>query len=67
MLTEKGGLKLKEFTEQNYQETFTKVAPGIWFVLGVGHSNAIIIEGKSSVILIDTLDTLCLLYTSRCV
>lgn len=58
MLTEKGGLKLKEFTEQNYQETFTKVAPGIWFVLGVGHSNAIIIEGKSSVILIDTLDTL---------
>lgn len=58
MLVENGGQKLKEFTEQNYKETFTEVAPGIWFVLGVGHSNAIIIEAKSSVILIDTLDTL---------
>ncbi|WP_462431128.1 alkyl/aryl-sulfatase, partial [Bilophila wadsworthia] len=32
--------------------------PGIWHVLGVGHSNAVIIEGRTSVILVDTLDTL---------
>ena len=30
---------------------------GVWFVLGLGHSNAIFIEAGSSVILIDTLDT----------
>lgn len=58
MLTEDGGELLREFTEKNYQEQITKAAPGLWHVLGVGHSNAIFIEGSDGVILIDTLDTL---------
>lgn len=57
MLIQNGRQRLQEFTEKNYRETITEVTQGVWFVLGVGHSNAIFIEADSSVILIDTLDT----------
>lgn len=49
---------LRSFTEQSYKECVSQVTPGIWHVLGLGHSNAIFIEGSGGVILIDTLDTL---------
>ena len=57
MLKEKGELDLKKFTLDSYKKTITQVTSKVWHVLGYGHSNAIFIEGNTSVILIDTLDT----------
>mgnify|MGYP002639411004 CR=1 FL=1 len=57
-MTEKGREKLQEFSDRNFQETFTRVTEGVWHVSGLGHSNAIIVEGVHSVLLVDTLDTL---------
>lgn len=58
MLTSNGSQLLKEFTEKTYKKTVLQPVPGVWFVLGLGHSNAIFLEAESSVLLIDTLDTL---------
>lgn len=58
MLIENGSQILHEFTERSYRETFSEVTEGVWHVLGLGHSNAIVIEGETGVILVDTLDTL---------
>ena len=58
MVRKNGGDQLREFTRESYQETVAEITPGVCHVLGVGHSNAIFIEGRSEVILIDTLDTL---------
>lgn len=49
--------RLKEFTRTAYQKTITEVAGHIYHFLGYGHSNAIAIEGDTSVILVDTLDS----------
>ena len=57
MLIQNGHQQLQDFTNKNYKHTITEVTKGVWFVLGLGHSNAIFIEAGSSVILIDTLDT----------
>ena len=57
MLIQNGHQQLQDFTNKNYKHTITEVTKGVWFVLGLGHSNAIFIETGSSVILIDTLDT----------
>lgn len=57
MLIQNGNRQLRDFTEKNYNQTITEVAKGVWFVLGLGHSNAVFVEADSSVILIDTLDT----------
>ena len=57
MLMENGRQKLQEFDKQAFPEAFDQVAPGIWHVTGLGHSNAIVVEGRASVLLIDTLDT----------
>lgn len=45
MLKPDGASELRDFTERTFQETVTGVAPGLWHVLGLGHSNAVIIEG----------------------
>lgn len=58
MLIQNGNKQLQDFSEKNFRETITEVTKGVWFALGLGHSNAIFIEGDSSVILIDTLDSL---------
>ena len=58
MLKPNGAAELTAFTEKSYKETITPIVPGIWHVLGIGHSNAVIIEGRTIVILVDTLDTL---------
>ena len=58
MLTENGSLQLQDFTDRNFQEAFTQVTEGVWHVSGLGHSNAVVLEGNTGVILIDTLDTL---------
>lgn len=57
MLIQNGHQQLQDFTNKNYKQTITEVTKGVWFVLGLGHCNAIFIEAGSSVILIDTLDT----------
>lgn len=57
MLIENGKQQLLDFTEKNYKETITEVTKGVWFVSGLGHSNAVFVEAETSVILIDTLDT----------
>lgn len=58
MLIQNGNQILKDFTDKNFQETVSQVSEGVWFVLGMGHSNAVFIETDSGIILIDTLDTL---------
>lgn len=58
MLVDNGSQRLRDFTEENFQENYTEITKGIWQITGLGHSNSICIEGESSVILIDTLDSL---------
>lgn len=58
MIRNNGAQLLKDFTNRSYTERITQIIPGVWHVLGLGHSNAIFIEADSSVILVDTLDTL---------
>lgn len=58
MLVDNGAEKLRTYAEKNFsQPEVLDVAPGVWFVQNLGHSNATFIEGASGVILVDTLDT----------
>lgn len=57
MQSKNGEKLLRSFSESAYPETITKINDRIYHVMGFGHSNAIFIEGKHNVILIDTLDT----------
>lgn len=50
-------MDLKEFSEETYQKKLYKINDHILFFFAYGHSNAVAIIGKSSVILIDTLDS----------
>lgn len=49
--------ELKEFSIRNFQKKITKVNERIYHFLGYGHSNAIAIFGDTSILLIDTLDS----------
>ena len=40
MLIQNGNQMLQDFTERNYRETISRVTEGVWYVLGIGHSNA---------------------------
>ena len=57
MLIQNGAERLKSFAENNFQETIREIEKGVWHVLGIGHSNATIVEGNSGVILIDCFET----------
>lgn len=57
MLKEKGEQELREFHEKNFQMEIAHPSEHVWFVKGLGHANAVFIEGAHSVILIDTLDS----------
>jgi alkyl sulfatase BDS1-like metallo-beta-lactamase superfamily hydrolase len=58
LLRENGERLLKEFSARAYPRQVKEIIPGIiYHVCGYGHSNASFIIGKTSVILIDTLDT----------
>ena len=57
MLKQNGEQDLRNFTENTFQESVEEIVPGVWIALSIGHSNAIFIEGNTSVILVDTLDT----------
>ena len=57
MLKKDGELLLEEFAMEAYPKSIIKVSEGIYHVIGYGHSNSIVIEGKSSLILVDTLDS----------
>jgi len=58
MLTKDGARQLQEYSRRSFQRSVTQVAPGVWFAAGLGHSNAIFVEGARGVILVDALDTL---------
>lgn len=47
---------LKRFSEKSYSKVITRVNERIYHFLGYGHSNATVVIGNSSVILIDCLD-----------
>lgn len=57
MLEKKGEKALFKFGENSYQYKIYKINDRIYHVVGLGHSNAIVIEGKNSLILVDTLDS----------
>lgn len=57
MLKDNGEELLKKYSETAYPKAVTKITDGIYHYMGYAHSNAIIIEAESSVILVDTLDT----------
>ena len=44
MLISNGKQKLTSFTK-NYKEAVIEITSGVWFVFGVGHSNAIFMCG----------------------
>lgn len=48
---------LKEFSRDAYPKEIIKISERIYHVVGYGHSNSIVIEGKESLILVDTLDS----------
>ncbi|MFV0436118.1 MAG: alkyl sulfatase dimerization domain-containing protein [Desulfopila sp.] len=48
---------LTDFAHRTLIEGTTEAATGIYHVRGLGHSNPIVIEGRTSVILIDTPDS----------
>ena len=58
MLIKNGNQQLQDFDRKNFKKSMIKVTDGVWHTVGFGHSNAIFIEANTSVLLIDTLDTL---------
>lgn len=40
MLAQDGAQSLRDFTTKNDRETVSQVTEGVWYVLGLGHSNA---------------------------
>ncbi|MBP1045751.1 alkyl/aryl-sulfatase [Enterococcus sp. BWM-S5] len=57
MLIKNGEQKLKEFSEVAYPKEIVKISDRIYHITGYGHSNCIVVEGETSIILIDTLDS----------
>lgn len=58
MLVENGAEILRAYAGRAFNPAVREVAAGVWHVLGIGHSNATIIEGVTGVILVDCFDTL---------
>ncbi len=57
VLKENGEQLLRNYGETAFPPSVTEVAGGIHHVVGYAHSNSIIIEAESSVILIDACET----------
>lgn len=57
MLKKNGEELLKKFSETAYPYEIKKINDRIYHVVGLGHSNSIAIEGHTSWILVDTLDS----------
>lgn len=57
MFTEKAGEMLMAHAKNSYSQETLQINDRIWCYIGWGHSNSIVIEGKQSLILIDTLDS----------
>ena len=57
MLKKNGEELLKKFSEAAYPYEIKKINDHIYHVVGLGHSNSIAIEGNTSWILVDTLDS----------
>lgn len=57
MLIEHGEQRLKEFSTTAYPKEIVQISDRIYHITGYGHSNCTVIEGETSIILIDTLDS----------
>jgi alkyl sulfatase BDS1-like metallo-beta-lactamase superfamily hydrolase len=57
MITKNGEQLLKNFAKTAYPYEFHRINDRIIHVVGLGHSNSIVIEGDASLILVDTLDS----------
>lgn len=57
MFEKNGEERLRLFSETAYPYEIKKINDRIYHVVGLGHSNSIAIEGKTSWILVDTLDS----------
>lgn len=57
MLIKNGEQKLKKFSQIAYPREIVKISDRIYHITGYGHSNCIVVEGETSIILIDTLDS----------
>lgn len=57
MLKKNGEELLRRFSETAYPYEIKKINDRIYHVVGLGHSNSIAIEGNTSWILVDTLDS----------
>lgn len=57
MITEKGEKDLRAFAKAAYPRKRYDINERIFYFVGYGHSNCTVIEGNTSLILIDTLDT----------
>ena len=57
MLKVNGENELREYAEKEFPEQILKVSERVYHVLGYGHSSAVIIIAKNSVILLDTLSS----------
>lgn len=57
MLKKNGEELLRKFSETAYPYEIKKINDRIYHVVGLGHSNSIAIEGNTSWILVDTLDS----------
>lgn len=58
MLVKNGAEILREYRDRAFNPAVREVVPGVWHVLGIGHSNATIIEGATGVILVDCFESL---------
>lgn len=55
-ITMNGEQLLIQFTKENFKKKIYKIADNVYYFVGYGNSNATAVIGKSSVIMIDTLD-----------
>ena len=57
MTNTNGAALLKQYAEEAFPYQWHRINQRIQCVVGLGHSNSIVIEGDTSIILVDTLDS----------
>ncbi len=57
MLQENGTQLLQAYAQRSFRKEIVQIADNIYYFTGYGHSNATLVIGKQSCILIDTLDS----------
>ena len=57
MLVKNGNSLLMDFADSEFHKAVHQINNNVWHLVSWGHSNATVIEGNTSLILIDTLDS----------